>query len=80
MAQIHCLDYHKIVENGSSSKTMNSCQNSGYPFYRVWELLSHRDFDVFSVNIDPTTPIYICHYSDSVSWRLKNSRKMALAP
>ena len=32
------------------------------------------------VNIDPDTPICIYRYSDLVSWRSQNSRKIALAP
>ena len=59
---------------------MNNCHNLFLPSCGVWIWLSHRAFDIFWVNIGPSTPISIFHDSDSAPWWSQNSRKMSKAP
>ena len=66
VTQIHCNDDQKIVAIGSSCINMNNCHNIFLPYCGVWILLSHRDFDIFWVNIGPAPPISFSHGSDSV--------------
>ena len=54
-----------------------------YPlvYCRVWLLLLHSVFGVFIlVSIGSDMLISIFNYSDSVSWKYQNSRKMATDP
>ena len=80
VTHIYSLGYYKIVENGYSSKSMNNYNDISTHFTECEYCCPIGILIFFCVFIGPTTPIYICHYSDSVSRQSQNSRNMALAP